>query len=103
MAPSPFYASVPTDFIIEGATGLVDREGDRWNAWPVPTGLVVDLRSVPFNDPHFQLFDARGGLLQAGRLQPGSLNTIGLDGGEGLFLLRVMHLEGEMVRKLLLR
>ena len=103
VAPSPFYASVPTDFIIEGATGLVDREGDRWNAWPVPTGLVVDLRSVPFNDPHFQLFDARGGLLQAGRLQPGSLNTIALDGGEGLFPLRVMHLEGEMVRKLLLR
>lgn len=103
VAPSPFYASVPADFMIEGATGLVDREGDRWSAWPLPAGLMVDLRSVPLDDPHFQLFDMRGGLIETGRLQPGSLNAIALDGVEGLCLLRVVHREGEMVRKLLLR
>lgn len=93
--PSPFYAPVDAGIVVEVNTALDARPAFRdWRAWVGVDGLWLDLRSTGLRTADYEVLDARGSRVGAGRALPGTLQRIPVDAAPGMLVVRLLHAEG---------
>lgn len=99
--PSPYYAPVDSGIVVEVSTAIgVGAMPQEWRAWADGDALWLDLRGSALQAERYEVVDARGSMLAAGRVTSGVLLPIAMATGPGLFVVRLHHAEGVSLMRL---
>ena len=95
--PSPYYVPVETEVVVELSTGISSHAFQNGRIRNNANGFIVDLQGTGFKNSGYEMIDARGAVVARGSLRNDAMNTIEMDGAQGIFLVRVFHSEGALV------
>ncbi|MBK8950700.1 MAG: hypothetical protein IPM68_18150 [Flavobacteriales bacterium] len=93
--PSPYYAPIDSGIVVEVSTGIaLSSVPQDWRVWADAEALWLDLRGSALQAERFEVVDARGALVAAGRATPGMLRPVVTSGIPGLYVVRLHHADG---------